>query len=114
MIKKPLFWISALVGMLLLSSCASTRIGRINADPSRYQNRVVHVEGRVTNSFGALGTGGYQLDDGSGTIYVISNRGVPSRGSKVAVSGKVINGVTVMGRSFGTTIEEHGHRVRGY
>ncbi|MCU1273583.1 MAG: nucleic acid binding, OB-fold, tRNA/helicase-type [Bryobacterales bacterium] len=112
--RKPIFWLSALLGMLLLSSCASTRIGRINADPSRYQNRVVHVEGRVTNSFGALGTGGYQLDDGSGRIYVISNRGVPSRGSKVAVSGRVMSGVTVMGQSFGTTIEEHGHRVRGY
>ena len=82
--------------------------------PQPVPEPVVHVEGRVTNSFGALGTGGYQVDDGTGRIYVISNRGVPSRGSKVAVSGRVMNGITAMGRSFGTTIEEHGHRVRGY
>ena len=47
--------------LALLSGCAVVRIGQINADPSRYANRSVSVNGRVTNSVGVLGTGGYQI-----------------------------------------------------
>ena len=106
------FLIPALAG-LLLTGCATTRIGRINADPSRYQNRDVRVEGSVTNSFGALGAGGYQVDDGTGKIFVISTgSGVPSKGSRVLVSGMVMNGATFMGKSYGTAIRERDHKVR--
>jgi hypothetical protein len=112
--KKPAIWIFALSAALLLTSCAYTKIGKITADPARYRNQTVRVEGRVTDSFGALSVGGYQIQDETGKIFVLSNRGVPSSGSKVAVNGTVIEGVTVMGRTFGTTIQEHDHRVRGY
>jgi hypothetical protein len=112
--KNPAIWIFALSAALLLSSCAYTKIGKITADPTRYRNQTVRVEGRVTNSFGALSVGGYQIQDETGKIFVLSNRGVPSSGSKVAVSGTVIEGVTVMGKSFGTTIQERDHRVQGY
>ena len=98
---------------LLLSGCATTTIGRINTDPSRYQNRDVRVEGSVTNSFGALGAGGYQIDDGTGKIYVISTgSGVPSKGSRVLVSGTVMNGATVLGKSYGAAIRERDHKVK--
>lgn len=113
MTKNAAISILALSAMLLLSSCGYTKIGRITADPTRFRNQTVRVEGRVTNSFGALSVGGYQIQDDTGKIFVLSNRGVPSSGSKVAVSGTVMEGVTVMGRSFGTTIQEHNHRVRG-
>jgi hypothetical protein len=98
-------------GAMLLAGCA-TKIGRINADPSRYQNRTVRVQGTVTNSVGALGAGGYQVDDGTGKIYVISSTGVPNRGSRVSVTGRVQAGVSVLGRSFGTAIREEHHKVR--
>ncbi|MGH7554986.1 MAG: hypothetical protein ACREMQ_18455, partial [Longimicrobiales bacterium] len=89
------------------------RIGQINADPSRYQNRNVRIEGTVMNSFGALGTGGYQVDDGTGKIIVLSGgRGVPSRGSRVSVSGNVMSGATVMGKPYGTSIRENNHKVK--
>ena len=66
----------------------------------------------MTNAFGALGAGGYQVDDGSGKIYVLSTgSGVPSKGSRVLVSGTVINGATVMGKSYGTAIREQKHKV---
>jgi hypothetical protein len=97
---------------LLLSACGTVRIARINADPSHWANRTVRVEGRVTNSMGALGTGGYQVDDGTGKIYVLSSRGVPNKGASVKVTGRVISGVSFMGRSFGTAIREEHHKVR--
>lgn len=106
-------WLLPAAAALLLSACASTvRIGRINADPTRYTNRTVNVQGRVTTALGALGTGGYQVDDGTGKIYVISSTGVPSRGSTVKVTGRVMSGVNILGRSFGTAIREEHHKVR--
>ena len=97
---------------LLLTGCGSTRIGRILADPARYQNRDVTVEGRVTNVVGAFVAGVYEVQDESGKIYVLSSRGVPTKGARVQVKGNVTPGVNVMGRSFGTTIRERDHKVR--
>ena len=97
---------------IITTACGSVRIARINADPSRYANRTVSVNGRVTNSVGLLGTGGYQLDDGTGKIYVISRTGVPSRGAEVRVTGRVTPGATVLGRTIGVAIQEENHRVK--
>jgi hypothetical protein len=110
--RKRIALISTALAAALLSGCATTRIARINSDPSRYRNREVRVEGNVTNAFGALGTGGYQVDDGSGKIFVLSTgSGVPSSGSRVKVSGTVMSGATIMGKSIGTAIREYNHKV---
>ena len=97
---------------LFLAGCGSTKIGRILNDPSRYQNRGVTVEGRVTNVVGAFVAGVYQVDDGTGKIYVVSTRGVPNRDARVRVEGTVTPGVNVMGRNFGTAIRERDHKVK--
>jgi hypothetical protein len=55
-------------------------IGRINADPSRFTNKTVRVSGTVTNSVGLMGKGGYQIEDATGRIIVISGKGVPPAG----------------------------------
>jgi hypothetical protein len=103
----------AAAAMLLLSGCAgAVKIGRINADPSRYRNQMVRVSGTVVNSVGALGTGGYQVEDGTGSIFVISRKGVPSRGSRVTVTGKVFPGAEVLGQPVGTAIREQSHTVK--
>jgi hypothetical protein len=99
-------------GAVLLSSCATTRIGRILTDPSRYQNRDVTVEGRVTNSIGAFVAGVYEVEDETGKIYVLSSKGVPSKGASVKVRGSVTPGLNVLGKSLGTTIRESSHKVR--
>jgi hypothetical protein len=100
-----------LIAGLLMTGCATTKIGRILDDPGRYRNRSVRVEGTVTKSAGLLGTGGYEVQDNTGKIYVISQTGVPRTGSRVSVNGSVLSGAEVMGRSFGTAIREHGHKV---
>ena len=110
--RSRLFLALPLAAALFLSTCATTRIGRIRADPSRFQNKEVKVHGNVTNSFGALITGVYEVEDETGKIYVISSTGVPSKGSSVDVRGSVINGVTLGGRSFGTAIRERSHKVK--
>jgi hypothetical protein len=97
---------------VLLSGCGSVKIARILADPAHYQRRNVSVNGTVTNSFGALVAGVYQVEDDTGRIYVISNGAPPSKGAKVNVKGRVLGGVTVMGKSFGTSIREREHNLR--
>ena len=98
---------------LLLSGCGTQRIGRILQDPGRYTNRNVTVEGTVTNSVGAFVAGVYEVQDDSGKIYVLSmTGGVPAKGARVKVDGKVTPGVNVLGKSFGTTIRERDHKVR--
>jgi len=97
---------------LALAGCAPMTIGRITADPSRFQNRNVRVSGTVTNSVGLMGKGGYQIEDGTGRIYVISSSGVPSRGSRVTVTGRVSPGAEVLGNPVGVTIREQSHKVQ--
>ena len=101
-----------LAAAILLAGCAPVTIGRINADPSHFRNRTVRVTGTVTNSVGLMGKGGYQIEDPTGRIYVISGKGVPSRGSKVTVTGRVAPGAEVLGTALGVAIREDSHSVR--
>jgi hypothetical protein len=100
------------VAAILLAACPSrVAIEKINRDPARYTNKEIAIAGRVNSSFGALGTGVYQIDDGSGTMWVYSsNFGVPSSGSNVAVVGRLQQGFTLGGRSFATIMRETERR----
>ena len=97
---------------VFLTSCGTIKIGQINADPSRYRNHTVSVTGTVTTSVGVLNTGGYQIEDDTGRILVVSRSGIPSKGSRVTVTGTVMPGAEVLGQSVGVTIREHSHHVR--
>jgi hypothetical protein len=103
--KRQLIWLTVLGG-LVLSGCGSVKIRQIVQDPVRYNNKDVSVQGRVTRSVGIIVAGAYTVDDGTGKITVISNRPVPPNGADVRVKGTVQSGVTLMGRSFGTTLRE--------
>jgi len=50
---------------LLLVACEETTIAKINEDPGRYTNKEVSLRGTVNNSFGLVGQGVYELDDGT-------------------------------------------------
>jgi hypothetical protein len=96
-----------LCGMLLLTACAvRATVGELKADPSRYHNKAITVAGTVTESYGALGTGAYAIDDGSGTLWVITQQGVPGRGARVGVKGRLQTGFSIGGRTFGTVLVE--------
>ena len=100
-----------LAAVLLLSACPSqTTISKINADPARYRNKEVAIVGTVRDSYGALGQGAYELDDGTGRIWVVTRRGVPSRGARVGAKGRVYTGCNYGGRNYGTVLEETDRR----
>src|SRR5512142_3332590 len=53
-----------IVAVLLLAGCPpSARISDIEKDPSKYANKDVTISGHVATSYGALGSGMFQIDD---------------------------------------------------
>jgi hypothetical protein len=83
-----------------------TTIGELKADPGRYHNKDITVAGTVTESYGALGTGAYEIDDSSGTLWVVTRQGVPGRGARVGVKGRLQTGFSIGGHTFGTVLIE--------
>jgi DNA/RNA endonuclease YhcR with UshA esterase domain len=101
-------------GVLFVSACPQQEtISKINADPGRYRNKEVGIAGTVTDSYGVLGNGAYEIDDGTGRIWVVTMRGVPSRGSRVGAKGKIYTGLSWGGRSFGTVLQETDRKAKG-
>jgi hypothetical protein len=112
--KKIVLSVAVLIGTFLVTACPSqTNVARINRDPGRYRNKEVAIMGKVTDSYGVLGQGAYEIDDGTGRIWVVTRRGIPSRGSQVGLKGYVHNGFSFGGRSYGTVIEETDRRTKG-
>jgi hypothetical protein len=112
--KKAAGFLALLLGTVLLTACPSqTKISKINADPDRFRGKEVGIAGTVTNSYGAMGTGAYEVDDGTGRLWVATRNGVPARGTRIGAKGYVHNGFSFAGRSFGTVMEETDRRTRG-
>jgi len=111
--KKLAAFVVLMAATLLFTACPSqTSIGKINANPDRYRGKEIGIAGRVTDSYGAMGVGAYEIDDGTGRIWVATKQGVPSRGSRVGAKGYLHNGFSFNGRSYGTVVEETDRRSR--
>ncbi len=87
--RYALLFLGTIAGVLLLGACGARRVNQILADPSKYANKNVRIEGTVTESYSVLGKGAYQLADGTGRIWIVSQSGVPRKGAQVSVKGKV-------------------------
>ena len=99
--------IAVLLLGLFLVSCDQQKISAINADPGSYHNKEVQIAGEVTQSVGALGKGVYMINDGTGSLWVYSDKlGVPSRGAKVGVKGTVLPSFTFLGTNYATVVKE--------
>lgn len=97
---------------LLLAGCPpQVSIAKLDRDPGRYAGKEVTIAGRVTDSFGALGRGVFQVDDGTGRMWVLAGHGgLPAADARVAVSGHVEQGVSVAGQNFATILRETERR----
>ncbi|HXN22642.1 MAG TPA: OB-fold nucleic acid binding domain-containing protein [Candidatus Dormibacteraeota bacterium] len=102
------------VVLILLVGCESAKISDITRDPGHFSGKEVTIVGRVTNSFGALNEGAFEVEDGTGHMWVIAEGfGVPSQGSRVAVTGRVQSGFSFFGKSFGTVLRQTRRRHGG-
>jgi hypothetical protein len=76
-------------------------------DPSRYDHQTVRIAGDVGNSVGVLGVGAYQVNDGTGTLTVVSKGGgAPREGAKVGVEGEFRAAYTIGTHSGAVLIEK--------
>jgi hypothetical protein len=85
------------LGMLVLvavvsAACGTRTINKVLADPGRYRNREVKLSGSVTDSYSLVGRGAYQIDDGTGKLWIVSDNGVPRKSARVVVKGTVREG----------------------
>ncbi len=110
--RKGSYFLAVAILGLALVACERMKISEINADPGRFMNKEVGIVGRVTQANGFLGKGIYQVDDGTGRIWVYStSRGVPSRGAKVGVKGRIMPTLTLFGVNYATVMQENDRRA---
>jgi len=83
--------------MFVLVGCEYKTINQIMAEPQRYTNRDVGITGNVVRSFSVLGAGAYQVDDGTGKMWVVAKNNVPREGARVGVKGKIQDGFNLGG-----------------
>jgi hypothetical protein len=87
---------AALVALAAVSvACQETTVNKLMAEPHKYADKDVGLKGQVVDSASLLGQGAYRLDDGTGTIWIVSKKGVPRKGARVAVRGRVRDVVNV-------------------
>lgn len=93
-----LYWRTSLVlgGLVLfLPGCEREKINQILLDPHRFADQEVEVVGKVVRSYSVLGYGAYEVDDGTGTLWVISKTGVPREGAPIRVKGTIRDAVNM-------------------
>ena len=106
-IRTSIFVFAVLLPGIFLVSCDRQKISAINADPGSFHNKEVQIAGEVMQSVGALGKGVYLINDGTGSLWVYSDKlGVPSRGAKVGVKGTVLPSFTFLGTNYATVVKE--------
>jgi hypothetical protein len=65
------------------------KIGDVLADLRQYDGLEVTFEGEVSGSLNLLGYKAYNLNDGTGSITVVTERGLPDNGDRLKVTGIV-------------------------
>ena len=110
---RPIVALFLSLAVFVLAGCPQrTTIAEIKQDPGHYHDKEVVLRGHVTESFGVLAQGVYELDDGTGRLWVLVEKsGVPRQGAEVEVIGRVISGVSFSGRDYGTGLREIRHRT---
>ena len=88
-------WLKKAALVVLLAGafgCAQKTINHVLADPYRYRDKNVSLTGDVVESYSITGRGFYRIEDATGRLWVFSTRGVPRKGARVKVKGKIYDG----------------------
>jgi hypothetical protein len=90
------------LGVAAVVACAALACGRITinqllADPAKYRNQTVSVQGTVAESASIVGRGAYRLTDGDQGLWVVTTNGAPRRGARVTVTGRLQEGYDLSG-----------------
>ena len=118
MTKAMVLGFVLLAGLMTMACPKRESIASIEANPSKFYNKEVGIAGTVRDSYGLnipltqIRGGVYKVDDGTGSIWVVTQSSVPSKGTKVGVKGKIQNGVNYNGKNYGLGMIEEDRRVK--
>ena len=104
--------------LLATSGCDKKvdHIDKIVNNPSDFGDRDVTITGHVVRvldpSSGLLNLAAYQVDDGTGKIWVVTKRGAPSVGSEVGLKARVRQDIKFSDLLGTTMLNEEERRVK--
>lgn len=107
---------AALIAGMTAACATGASVGQLKANPGRYVDKSVTVQGIVTSSWGLplVPMKMFRVDDGTGEILVVTDDArVPSKGAQVRVTGEVSEFAVVGGRSIGLHLRERDLDYRG-
>jgi hypothetical protein len=107
-------WTTGVVALALVATVAGcslrTTVADLKYNPGRYHDRTVSIDGVVTSSWSVplVPFRFYKVDDGTGEVTVISQRGrgTVSKGARVRVKGKVGDVANFGGQAIGLHLQE--------
>ena len=110
------------VSALASAACAARTVNQVLADPSRYRDREVRLSGAVVDSYSFTNRGAYRIDDGTGQLWVVSDKGVPRTSARVTVTGTIREGFNLgslgdrinvpLGLGSGLVLMESSHKAK--
>jgi len=105
---SPVHLLIVATAALLFFGCkGTTAIKTLLDDPGRFDGQTVRIAGEVRGSVGALGFGAYQVNDGTGTLSIVSEGGgVPRQGAKVGVEGTFRSAYTLGTQTTAVLVEQ--------
>ncbi|MEL4894836.1 DNA-binding protein [Crocosphaera sp. Alani8] len=80
------------INYLGLAQPTVTPIGEISPQPTAESNTeetIIYLEGKVVDSAPFMDSGSYQLQDETGTVWVVTNDPLPQTGETVKITGQV-------------------------
>lgn len=117
---KAFLLAAILIAGLFGAACPQrTSIADIEANPSKYYNKDVAIAGTVKDSYGVsvpltnIRGGIYKIDDGTGTMWIATDRTVPNKGAQIGVRGKIQSGINYNGKNYGLGMQEEDRKFKG-
>ena len=118
-IRSLKVWLAGLMlaSLLTLAGCGThtDKIRDIKNNPDGYAGKEVTIAGEVTDvspRVPLLDIAAYEVNDDTGSIWVVSHAGAPVKGDKVGLKGKVDEAFKFGGTALGTVVEESDRKVR--
>jgi len=106
-----------LASLLAIAGCGThtDKIRDIKDNPSGFAGKEVTIAGEVTQvspEIPLLDIAAYQVNDDTGSIWVVSHSGAPLKGDKVGLKGKVDQAFKFGDTALGTVVEENERKVQ--
>lgn len=100
--------LTVFVAALLCQGCGATKVSDITQNVDNFKDRHVSLRGKVVETLALpfVHRGAYQLDDGTGKLWIIPAGDVPERGKQLRVTGTVRSGFEIAGRRLGLVLLE--------